>query len=113
LIPASGDQDHTVLSSARSIVRLTTLLASIAARLTFVTTRTSLSSRRVETDIALFLKNGRGILGATARKAYRPVLFIEIRVLARLVASRAGKCEGLERCDLTVQSHYIVINHLD
>jgi len=46
LIPASGDQDHTLLPTARRIIRQVMPLASIAARPTSVTTRTPLRSRR-------------------------------------------------------------------
>ena len=45
-IPASGDQDHTTLPSAASIIRRTDVAASIASRPAFVTTRTPLLPRR-------------------------------------------------------------------
>jgi len=46
LIPASGDQDHTLLPSASRIPRQMMRLTSIATRPTSVTTRTPLRSRR-------------------------------------------------------------------
>jgi hypothetical protein len=71
LIPASGDQDHTILPSAPNAARLATpARPSHPVPTSVAIGQTPLSGRiRMRGDKHIFRKNGRGILGPKAESS--------------------------------------------